>query len=442
MDGRTRATDRLAVFVGIDAYEVAGGKVLRDLFDAEAVFIESPALLAKLAEDKLAASRDQWLDKGWSWVDFNLGVGRGEGLSSARMHPEWRDPTPEEQAELARISAEIETLDREIEANGVDDDPRWTQRDDLEAAYETIRQAGRCWTRDVMELSGVVLSINHEGEVSVSEGLVRADDQKRVDAFLKQRRAVENGETEHDGGGEEPAAYTSALPKALNRDLTLARTRAIRLTLSGDPDVALALCVAAMVARSVHHAEMIGIAISAQVRHVDDLPALEGARSEIEGRLPSADIDLLEWALDLSRERLLAVLAVVVASSIDLAHEDTSPADLRKQTIADCLARQLDIDMTRYWTAGSDFWSRLPKAALISALADAPSMAERGARTRDELLKAHSKLKKDDLAAKVAAEFDGVAYLPDILVTPLLPGALAVTSDGAAAIAVPAVAAE
>lgn len=104
MDGRMRATDRLASFVGVEAYEAAGGKVLRDLFDEDAVFIDSPALMTKLAEDALSTRRDEWLAKGWSWVDLNLGSGRGEGLSTIRLHAEWRDPTPEEQGELDRIS--------------------------------------------------------------------------------------------------------------------------------------------------------------------------------------------------------------------------------------------------------------------------------------------------------------------------------------------------
>ena len=37
-----RASDRLAAFVGLEAYEQAGGAVLRDLFDAEAVYVENP----------------------------------------------------------------------------------------------------------------------------------------------------------------------------------------------------------------------------------------------------------------------------------------------------------------------------------------------------------------------------------------------------------------
>lgn len=442
MDGRVRVTDRLVAFVGLDAYEAAGGTLLRDLFDEEAVFVENPALLAKLAEDRLTAAVADWAAQGWSWVDINLAAGRGEGLSSSRLQPDWRDPTEAEQAELNRLSAEIEALDAELDLNAEDDDPRWSTRDDLEAAYETIRQAGRCWSVDKKQIGGVLLSIGHDGGLVASEGLVRVDDQKRLNAFLKQQRGDAGKPEDAEGQGAEPVHHVSPLPKAVNRDLTLARTRAIRLLLSGNPDIALALCVTAMVQRSLRHMEIPGIAIGAQLRNVDDLPALEEARAELEGRLPEDDAALLDWALDLSRENLLAVLAVLAAGAVDLAHDDASPHDARKQVLADRLAQHLDLDMRRFWTADLAFWTRLPKSALMAAYAESPGMADRGARTRDDLLRAHAKLRKDDLAASVAGAFEGAGYLPDILVTPAGAGTLSITPEGVAAISMPAVAAE
>lgn len=439
MDGRVRISDRLARFVGLEAYEGAGGKVLRDLFDAEAVFIEDPGLLTKLAEEKLALSAAAWFAEGWSWIEVNLGTGRVEGLSSTRLHPEWRDPTSEEQAELDRISAEIEALDAELEADSTEDDARWTRRDDLEAAYEAIRQAGRFWSPEMKQMSGVVLSLDHAGEPVSTEGAVRIDDQKRVEAFLAQRRreatGADDGESDTTGRGE---VRTSALPKAVNRDLTLVRTRAIRLMLSGDPDVALALCVSSLLHRALHCAELPGVSISAQTRQVDDHAALDEVRSELEGRLPTDGLALV----NMSRERLLAVLAVMVASAIDLTHEDTSQADLSKQGLADQLALHLDIDMKQFWAPDLTFWARLPKATLMAALAEAPAMAAKGQRTHDDAIKAHAKLRKDELAGKIAVLFEGAGYLPDILVTPVAAGNIVVTPEGVAAIQVPAVAAE
>lgn len=433
MDGRVRASDRLAVFVGLEAYEAAGGKLLRDLFDEESVFIDNPALLTKLAEDKLAGARAEWLTAGWNWVDLHLGEGRADRLSTTRLHPEWRDPTVEEQAELDRISGELEKLDADLDAGSEEDDARWSQRDDLEAVYETVRQAARYWSDDIKQLAGVMLSIAHDGSIAVTEGLVRVEDEKRVAAFLKSRK---EGKGDSEDGVEDTGqspARVSALPKSVNKDLTLARTRAIRQNVSGDADVALALCVASLALRCFHHTEMAGVALSAQVRPIEDLPELEEARSLLETTLPDNAADMLDWALDLSRERLLSVLAVLVASSIDLTHEDTSSADLAKQARADQLAQHLDIDMRVFWTAGHDYWLRLPKAALLAAAGDAPSMADRSARAREDALKTLAKLRKDDLAGKVAGLLEGVGYLPEILLTPIAAGVFEVTTEGLAA---------
>jgi hypothetical protein len=67
-------------------------------------------------------------------------------------------------------------------------------------------------------------------------------------------------------------------------------------------------------------------------------------------------------------------------------------------------------------------------------------MSDRSERARGEALKAHAKLRKDDLAAKVCVVFDGAGYLPDILVTAVQAGVFEVTDEGASAIV--AVAAE
>lgn len=434
MDGRVRSSDRLALYVGLAAYEAAGGKLVRDLFDAEAVFIDDPALLASLAETKLEGLRTRLIAEGWSWAGINLAGNRSEGLSVMRLHPEWRDPTPEEQVELDRLLCEIEALDTALEADSVEDDPRWSVRDDLEAAWETIRQAGRCWTPDQKALGGAVLGVGHDGCVTITEGVVRTADEKRVKAYQAQRRALEAcGQTDRGHDHDAPAASrVSALPRAVNRDLTRVRTRALRLGLSRDPDTALAFCVAALARRVLHHADITGVSLAAQARDVDDLPGFGEALQALS--VPEDESGLVAWALDLARERLLKVLAVLVASTLDLTHEGASPADLRRQALADCLAQQLDLDMKEVWRPDLDFWVRLPKAALLAALAESPGMEDRSQRTRDDLLKSYAKLCKDDLAAKAAAIFEGAGYLPEILVTPQPAGAFAL-GEGQAALA-------
>lgn len=67
-DGMT-ADDPLALYVGLPAYEAAGGLVNHDLFGNVATRIEDPALVRKLASDKLMIEADALRADGWSWVE-------------------------------------------------------------------------------------------------------------------------------------------------------------------------------------------------------------------------------------------------------------------------------------------------------------------------------------------------------------------------------------
>jgi hypothetical protein len=197
-----------------------------------------------------------------------------------------------------------------------------------------------------------------------------------------------------------------------------------------------------MAQRSLRRTELIGTSISAPAESLDDLPCLADQCAGLDGQPLDDELKTLEWALGMSVDRLLGVLAILVARSINLTHEDCTGSDLRKQAVADRLSQQLDIDMTKFWAPELDFWLRLPKAVLLELLADAPDTAQRSERARADLAKAHAKLRKDELAARVASAYPGAGYLPDVLVTPVPTGALHVTGEGMAAIAAPLVAAE
>jgi ParB family chromosome partitioning protein len=61
--------DRRAVFVGLEAYEAAGGAVIRNLFhDEEEGFLTDAALLNRLVRDKLQQVASAVLAEGWKWV--------------------------------------------------------------------------------------------------------------------------------------------------------------------------------------------------------------------------------------------------------------------------------------------------------------------------------------------------------------------------------------
>lgn len=443
MEGRMRASDRLARFVGLEAYELAGGKLVRDLFDTDAVYIEDPALMAELAEKKLEGEQETWLAQGWGWVDCNLGQGRGDsGYAATRVQPSWRDMTDEEELELARLRGELEALDVALDDDSVEDDPRWEERDTIAAALETLRQSARVWDEEIIAHAGVVLSITHDGEMQATLGVVRQADEKAIKAIHKKRAAEDTNDAddcsivvESDDSSEEPPVPASSLPKTLIRDLSQARTRAIRLLLARDRETALAVTVAAFISRAVFKSELPGIAVAAQAAHVDDLDALVETRSALLSHIPDDEDQVLDWCLIQPPETLLSLLALILADSIDLAHEKGSLADHRRHAVADRLATILDLDMRKFWRADASYWTRLPKVELLAALAEAPGFIDKSQKSREAAMNSHTKLKKDELAARVEQAFAESGYLPDILVTPTPPGVIDLTAAGVAAIA-------
>jgi ParB family chromosome partitioning protein len=434
MEGRMRASDRLAAFVGLEAYEQAGGAVVRDLFDAEAVYVENPALMAEMAEQKLAGERDSWIAQGWGWVETSLGQGRAESSHAVmRVQPDWRDYTDEEEAELGRLRDELDALDAALDEDSVEDDPRWDARDTLAGAIETLRQSARVWNTDLIAHAGVVIAINHDGEAYATLGVVRQSDEKTIKDI---RKRLERAETGDDAAVDDEAVAppepeaACGLPKSVIRDLSLARTRAIRLLLARDRETALAVTVAAMIMRIVFRSELPGVGVSASAAHVDDLEALVETRSAILAHVPDDEDEVLDWCLMQPPETLLSVLSVIVADAVDLVHEKGAPSDHRRQSLADRLAEILDLDMREFWVADASYWTRLPKADLLAAVPEAPRFTEQSEQSREATLKAYGKLKKDELAAKVGEALAGTGYLPDLLVTPVPAGRFELTGSG------------
>ena len=64
-EGAVRAADRRALFIGIEAYEAAGGVVMRDLFQHDdGGWLQDPALLDRLVTEKLQAEAEGLRDEG------------------------------------------------------------------------------------------------------------------------------------------------------------------------------------------------------------------------------------------------------------------------------------------------------------------------------------------------------------------------------------------
>lgn len=70
--GKVPATDRRARFVGPDAYEEAGGTILRDLIEDHGGWFEDAVLLDTLVTEQLREIATDVLAEGWKWAEASI----------------------------------------------------------------------------------------------------------------------------------------------------------------------------------------------------------------------------------------------------------------------------------------------------------------------------------------------------------------------------------
>ena len=176
---RVPARAAIARYVGVDAYETAGGPVMRDLFADErenGVWLEDPALLNDLAMKKLTAVADE-LSTRWKWAEALTEVDWSVIARFGRIRPEPGEPTEEETAEIERLRARQEEL-RDL------DDDEWT--DELAAEWESIEKRigdiasaveGRArFRRDDFAIAGAIATVGRDGSLQLVQGLVKPED--------------------------------------------------------------------------------------------------------------------------------------------------------------------------------------------------------------------------------------------------------------------------
>ena len=276
---RVPAGSALARFVGVDAYEAAGGAVLRDLFaDAHenGVWLEDAGLLTDLAMKKLRAAADELATR-WKWATPMVEVDWSATARCGRIHPVPGEPTDEEREETGRLTARHDEL---MDLDGED----WTaeletEAEAVEARLEEIETAVRAratFRREDFSMAGCIVTVGHDGTMQVIHGLVRPEDMPkpadgnanghdvdaRVDASVNGAgRTGNTGVDCTDGPSVSPPVAAPVDPKAKAReeagvgigladDLRAIRTALVKAHLAGDFEAAFDLALFQL-ARSV-----------------------------------------------------------------------------------------------------------------------------------------------------------------------------------------------
>ena len=173
-----RASDRRALFVGVGAYEQAGGGILRDLFEHDdGGWLQDVALLDRLVTEKLTAEAETIAEEGWKWISVAVDFPYGHAGGLRELEGKPADLAIEEQATIDALNAEQAKL--EFDYQDADELPDEVDQrlGEIEAALMTFEERSVVYDPADIVRAGVFDSINSEGRLSVDRGYVRLEDE-------------------------------------------------------------------------------------------------------------------------------------------------------------------------------------------------------------------------------------------------------------------------
>ena len=291
-EDRVAANTAIARFVGIEAYEAAGGATTRDLFadeDDNGVWLDAPVLLDKLATGKLEAAAAEMRPE-WKWAEARLDMDWSAIARFGRIVSTPATPSDEERAELERLEVredEMTNLDDEewTEALVEEADAIETRNDEIKAALEARAE----FLDKDRAISGCVATIREDGELRHIKGLVRPEDmpQRKGDGANGSEADSDNGDGDY-GGLEAPGisgpAASPVDPRAEARkeagvgigladDLRAIRTTLVKAHLAQDFEAAFDLLLFQM-GRAVFTGGYQADALDIAIRETPDRPPL------------------------------------------------------------------------------------------------------------------------------------------------------------------------
>ena len=173
-----RASDKRARFVGLAAYEAAGGNVLRDLFEEDGGgWLEDIALLERLVADKLRTEAEIVAAEGWKWLDVAASFPYGHDHGHRRLEGTPADLTSEEQASFDALQAEYDALQAKYEDADELPDEVDARLGELEEALEAFANRPDVFKPAEILHAGAFVSIDGEGRLQIERGYVRREDE-------------------------------------------------------------------------------------------------------------------------------------------------------------------------------------------------------------------------------------------------------------------------
>jgi len=426
---RDRLTEReidaghaLVRFVGLDAYEAAGGGIRRDLFAEgdSGVYVTDAALLETLVRDKLDSHAATVKAEGWAWVDATPAATYADLQTFQRAPRERRNPTKRESDRMEKLETKMQTIGEALDAALEEDDEE--KADALQEEGDRVGQQLQAledrlldYAPNVKAAAGAVVTLDRQGQLVVHRGLMREAEAKALRTLERLRQGFSGEDEENDGGEDDDQPRPASMSDRLAQRLSAHRTAALQIELARHPQVALAAVVHGMmqavmpVGRYCHHNVPLEMRLTVQDRLASLAPdwpespaavALAELQRAAGEALPQDSAELFAALLATPQDELLRLMAVCAALTVDAITPRATPLQPGME-----LAQAVGLDMAAWWQPTAEgYFMHLSKAMILEAVGEfAPEHVSR-----------LEKLKKAELASEAERLVADTGWMPDI----------------------------
>jgi ParB family chromosome partitioning protein len=436
------ASDRRVRFIGLEAYVEAGGYVMRDLFSSDQDgWLQDPALVELLVNEKLSEVAQEIGAEGWKWVEAAIDLPYGCERGKRRITGTTVPLTDDEQSTLDALVEEYDGLGEQYQDGGDLPDEVDARLTEIDAGITALTQRPVTYDPEEQARAGVFVSLSHDGRLRIDRGYVRPEDEPAAegagDDDSQAAGIASTGPTVSVGGqvqtGEQADDEDDAirpLPDRLVSELTAERTLALRDALANAPHAAFlallhALCLS--VFRSHVQAGCVQIGVTQawlgnaapNLRETVWSQSIQQRHEQWADRLPSEPDELWSALAAMAHEERMTLLAHCVSLGVNALFEATKGYDGRisahevaqRIAAADALAGVVGLDMAEAgWAPTVDnYLGRVTKPRIIEAVREAKGEAT-------AVLIEH--LKKGDMAREAERLLAGTGWLPEPLRLP------------------------
>ncbi len=446
-ENTVRASDRRAQFIGLDAYEQAGGAVMRDLFaHDDGGWLQDVPLLDRLVTEKLKVEAETIAKEGWKWISVAVDFPYGHASGMRELEGKPVDLSPEEQATIDALNAEQAKLESDYQ--DADELPEEVDQrlGEIEQALMAFEDRPVLYDPTEIARAGVFISIDSEGRLSVDRGYVRPeDDVPATDADIEQsadpsstggqeagaciRRAVIAVAGSAADADEDDEDAAKPLPDRLITELTAHRTLALRDALGESPAIAFQAVLHNFVLTAFYRFASSGSCLEIGL-HTPTFPAqapglresasakaVEARHESWKARLPKSEKDLWDALTALDGGAQASLFAHCASFAVNALYEPANRYNQGRVSAhavrtrldqADVLARAVGLDMVQAgWRPTVDnYLGRVTKPRILEAVREA--RGESSAQLIDHL-------KKADMAKEAERLLDGSGWLPEPL---------------------------